>query len=164
MVCHASAKDCDEASPSSHDTLCTNQRPRSRLIAPSAEVRVEVSMLSMCPTTSAGLPKQTHSMTVFLPQRLGLESFLWAQAESGEPQNGLAGSCRPSGQILTSLLRYGGTTHVTGPIHRVLGFQRRQKIGIGEIMSLREDTYSKLPKRGIKGCAGCCTCVRLHFA
>jgi len=63
-------------------------------------------MLSMCPTTSAGLPKQTHSMTVFLPQRLGLESFLWAQAKSGEPQNGLAGSCRPSGQILTSLLRY----------------------------------------------------------
>lgn len=71
-----------------------------------AEVRVEVSMLSMCPTTSDRLPKQTPSMTVFLPQRLGLGSFLWAQAKSGEPQNGLAGCCRPSGQILTSLLRY----------------------------------------------------------
>jgi hypothetical protein len=53
-------------------------------------------MLSMCPTTSAGLPKQTHSMTVFLPQRLGLESFLWAQAESG-------GAAERSGWLLPSI-------------------------------------------------------------
>jgi hypothetical protein len=93
-----------------------------------------------------------------------LTLLVGSQAKSGEPQNGLAGSCRPSGQILTSLLRYGGTTHVTGPIHRVLGFQRRQHIGIREIMSLCESTYPKLPKRDIKGCTGCCTCVRPHIA
>lgn len=33
MLCYASVKDCDEASLPSVDNLCTNQRPRSRLIA-----------------------------------------------------------------------------------------------------------------------------------
>ena len=44
----------------------------------------------MYPTTSAVPPKQTLSMTVLLPQGLGLQSFSRPLSESGEPQNGLA--------------------------------------------------------------------------
>jgi hypothetical protein len=114
--------------------------------------------------------KQTHSMTVFLPQRLGFESFsafLWAQAKPGSRQNGLAGSCRPSGQILTSLLRCQCTTHVTCPIHRVLGFQRRHNPVPVRFVSLRESACLKLPKRGYYTAAKDArdaAHVRLHFA
>ena len=136
--------------------------PAGSIDSTHAEVRVEVSikgLLSMCPTTSAGLPKQTHSMTVFLPQRLGLESFLWAQAKSGEPQNGLAGSCRPSGQILTSLLRYHPRHLPYSSSPWVPTSTTDDQPGACEIVSLRESACLIFPERGNKGCAGCCTCA-----
>ena len=139
-----------------HPNLCTNQHPRVRLTAPKrryASRSRSKGLLSMCPTTSAGLPKQTHSMTVFLPQRLGLESFLWAQAKSGEPQNGLAGSCRPSGQILTSLLRY-HPRHWPYPSSPWVSTSINKPSGTCEIVSLHESACLILPKRGNKECAG----------
>ena len=136
--------------------------PAGSIDSTHAEVRVEVSikgLLSMCPTTSAGLPKQTHSMTVFLPQRLGLESFLWARRSgkirrAAERSGWLLPPIRPDPNFSSALPPTSLALFIES-----LGFNVDEQPGTCEIVSLRESACLILPKRGDRGCAGCCTCA-----
>jgi hypothetical protein len=105
----------------------------------------------MYPTTSAGSHKQTLSMTMFLPQRLGLQNFCGSPDSASARENGLAlAAIRPDPNFPSAL--------PPTSLALSLGFNV-DTLGACEIVSLREANGPNCPKRNIRGCAGCSICA-----